>query len=344
MFQFTFSILKNNTAERAICLISIWIALLVLVLQVSSKQSVRSELVRLQNQSGLRLVAVRDNKLFTVSYASRTLDQSKPFVAKGTAGTGTVSPDGATVAISLCLDPGITNPTPYRSECPAGFVLATVRPDGSNLKEYRDFANPGLGFCWSHDMSKLVLTMVDRRQDRYAPFSLQIVDLATERTEIIDDGREAFVDSQCWSPDDKRLVYTVNKPSAVRIVRMYDTETKKSRDIASGGHATWSPDGNRIAFIDCPPSLRGCKYYGVEPSTNKQKLLFKKDGQTGLSWSPDSRFVAYVDIASALERTPSQQLREMLRLRVRRLDDGSEQPVADFFDGDIMWFDWVSSR
>jgi len=343
MLQLKFSALKNSIGARAAFLISIVFALSVLVPQVSSEQSVRSELVQLQRRNGLRLVAVRDNKVFTVSYVSRTLIQSKRFIEKGSVETGTVSPDGATIAMSLCLDPGFTHPTPNSTDCPAGFVFATVRPDGSELKEFRDFANPGLAFCWSHDKSKVVLNMEDRRQGRYAPYNLAIVDLESGSTEIVDESRDVFVDPQCWSPDDKRLVYTVNKESAIRIVRLYDTYTKKSRDIASGGHPTWSPDGNWVAFIECPPSLRGCKYYGIETSNNEQKLLFKKDGETGLSWSPDSRFVAYVDGASALEKTPSEQLREMLRLRVRRLDDGAELPVADFFDGDIMWFDWVAS-
>jgi WD40 repeat protein len=342
VFQLMFSALKNNIGARAVFLISIVFALSVLVPQVSSKLSVRSELVQLQDRNGLRLVAVRDNKIFTVSYASRTLIQSKRFIEKGSVETGTVSPDGATVAISLCLDPGFTHPTPNWTDCPAGFVFATVRPDGSDLKEYRDYANPAPSFCWSHDMSKIVLNMQARRQARYAPYNLEIVNLETGSTEIVDESRYVFVDPQCWSPDDKRLVYTVNKESAIRIVRLYDTDTKKSRDIASGGHSTWSPDGKWIAFIECPPTLRGCKYYGIETSTNEQKLLFKKDAETGLSWTPDSRFVAYVDGASALERTPSEQLREMLRLRVRRLDDGAEVPVADFFDGDFMWFNWVS--
>ncbi len=255
---------------------------------------------------------------------------------------GVVSPDGTSVAISLCLDPGITHPTPYGSECPGGVFLAIVRTDGSDLRVYRDFANPGLGVCWSHDMSKLALNMDDKRQGQNAPFDLQILDLKTGATELIGDGSEAFVDSQCWSPDDKQVIYTVNKPLGIQIVRIYDTQQKKSKDLANGSHATWSPDGNWIAFLYCPPSLRGCKYYGIRTSTNKQTLLFKTDGETGLSWSPDSRFVAYVNGANAFERTPSQQLREMRRLRVRRLEDNAEDSFADFFDGDIMWFDWVS--
>jgi Tol biopolymer transport system component len=92
---------------------------------------------------------------------------------------------------------------------------------------------------------------------------LQIVDLKSGQTEVIGDGSEAFVDSQCWSPGDKQIVYTVNKPLEVQIARLYDVQTNKSRDLANGGYATWSPDGKWIAFLHCPPSPRGCEYYGI---------------------------------------------------------------------------------
>jgi hypothetical protein len=67
----------------------------------------------------------------------------------------------------------------------------------------------------------------------------------------------------------------------------------------------------------------------------------RDDAETGLSWSPDSRFVAYVSAASSSERKPSEQMREIVRLHVRRLENSAEYPCTYFFDADIMWFDWV---
>ncbi len=56
-----------------------------------------------------------------------------------------------------------------------------------------------------------------------------------------------------------------------------------------GRYATWSPDGNWIAFFEDDG------YYAIRPSGNDKKLLFKKkDALTALWWSPDSRLVAYV--------------------------------------------------
>ncbi len=52
-------------------------------------------------------------------------------------------------------------------------------------------------------------------------------------------------------------------------------------------HATWSPDGNRIAFLEADG------YYAIRPSGSERKRLAnKKDGLKALWWSPDSRFVA----------------------------------------------------
>jgi hypothetical protein len=58
--------------------------------------------------------------------------------------------------------------------------------------------------------------------------------------------------------------------------------------------------------------------------------------------APDSRFVAYIGGANFSDSKPSSLLRETCRLRVRRLEDNVEQPFLYFFDGDVMWFSWVS--
>jgi hypothetical protein len=85
----------------------------------------------------------------------------------------------------------------------------------------------------------------------------------------------------------------------------------------------------------CPPALRGCEYYGIRVSTGERKLFFRADAETALSWSPDSRLVAYVSAARVSEKTPWELTREMRRLRIRRLEDNMEYSFADFFGGDI---------
>jgi WD40 repeat protein len=328
-------ILASRKGRRLTACVAIF--LIAPLVQSCSSESVHSELALLQRNRGYRLVAVRENKIFSVSFADRTITESKPLVDVGAVIGGTVSPDGKMVASMLCATQVSALPG-----CGPSF-LAILQSDGSVLRRYPDFTDAG-EICWSHDMSKLVLPMTDRRkgQPGLFVFGLQILDLKSGQTEVILEGGDAFASSQCWSPDDRKIIYTVNKPVGIQIVRRYDTQTKESKDIADGGNASWSPNGNWIAFLHCPPSLSGCTYNGIQVSTGEQKLFFKSNGVTALSWSPDSRFVAYISGAGFFERTPSQQFREMVRLRVRRLEDNTEYPFADFFGGDIMWFDWVS--
>jgi dipeptidyl aminopeptidase/acylaminoacyl peptidase len=340
----------NSTAKRRLLsrfLVSLAAVAAVLALaitvQSSSSESVRSDLIKMQRTTGLTLISERDNKIYTVDFAKHKLGQPKSIPSTGTAVEGNFSEDGTRIAFKLCRDPGITHPTPYSTDCPNGIVLAIMRGDGSATREYPEFANPGYMMCWSHDGSKIALVVQDRRKERYAPDALQILDLATEETQIITEYDDAFVEPQCWSPDDRQVVYTANNTVGTEKVAVYDVETKTSRDFSKGNRPTWSPDGNWIALMDCPPSLSGCKYYAVRPSGKERKLLFTSEDATSLWWSPDSRYVAYVNGAGALERWPSQLLREMVRLRVRRLEDNSVDSFADFLDGDTMNFQWVKS-
>jgi len=130
---------------------------LLLVPKAMSRESVRSELTRLQKQHGLALVSVSDNKIYAIGFANRSLRESLPFPGKGTVTGGGFSEDGTKIAVELCRDPGLTHPTPNWTDCPGGLVLAIMRADGSDSHEYPYFANPGYMMCWSHDASKLAL-------------------------------------------------------------------------------------------------------------------------------------------------------------------------------------------
>ena len=320
-----------------------WILTFTVAARPLPSESVRTELIRLQNQSGLSLVAVRENKIYTVAFTKHKLNKPKPLPIDGDLMGGSVSEDGTKIAFEYCRELGLTHPTPESTECPGGLVLATMQFDGSDVHEFPYLANPAYMVCWSHDSSKLALVARDVRKEKYAPLELQILDLVTGTTQVIGTGRE-FVDPQCWSPDDKQVVYTANNMAGQGFSAIYDIDKKTSRDFSKGTRPTWSPDGNWIALLDCPPSLWGCKYFAVRQSGTGRKVLFESESATALWWSPDSRFVAYVNGAGALERTPPQLLREMVRLRVRRLEDNSTDSFADFFDGDTMEFQWVTKK
>jgi WD40 repeat protein len=307
-------------------------------LMAIAQNSVGSELSQFQQQHGYRLVSTRpfNDQVYTISFVDRTITPSKPFLNEGSFETGEVSPDGKRIAFSHCLAPGFTHPTPNVQECPGGFVLATVKIDGSDLRDFPGLVNQGAPVCWSHDMTKIVTNLQDRRQGGPMRFDdlLVILDLRTAQTEVIERGLpDSFVTPQCWSRDDKQIAYTVNKPIGIRTTRIYDLVSKISKDLADGGFPTWSPNGQWIAYKFCPPSLRGCAYHLIRTSTGEDKVLFASDSGSALSWSPDSRFVAYVsfDFERGVER-----------LRVRRLDDNAESSFDSFEAGAMTWFEWVN--
>jgi hypothetical protein len=262
-------------------------------------ESVLTELVRLEKETGLA-IAFYENELGVVSFKKRAYYEMGMVVPTGGL-DGTVSPDGAEVAVdSLNWGAG------YRDQTIFVDIIGT---DGGGLREYREI-NGALP-CWSHDESKVAMALRKPREGR-----LGILDLDSKKMRTFDtETAEEFsrFTSQCWSPDDKELVFEGDGK-----VQVYEIEKDHARIVATGTKPTWSPDGNWIAFRD------GNYFYAIHPSgEGKKKLFHKTRTYAGSFWSPDGRFVAYVhQDFLALDV-------EFYHLMVRRLKDNSETWVAD---------------
>ena len=262
-------------------------------------ESVLTELVRLEKETGLA-IAFYENELGVVSFKKRAFYEMGMVVPTGGL-DGTVSPDGAEVAVdSLNWGAG------YRDQTIFVDIIGT---DGSGLREYREI-NGALP-CWSHNESKVAMALRKPREGR-----LGILDLDSKKMRTFDtETAEEFsrFTSQCWAPDDKELVFEGDGK-----VQVYEIEKDHTRILATGTKPTWSPDGNWIAFRD------GNYFYAIHPSgEGKKKLFHKTRAYSGLFWSPDGRFVAYVhEDFLALDV-------EFYHLMVRRLKDNSETWVAD---------------
>jgi hypothetical protein len=262
------------------------VAMLVCSAQALSQPSVRAELIRLQDEKGLTLAWV-DNGILT-----RSIDTHTPM-------------SGGVQAIMF----------KKRTIVRLKDSLQDFRPDTFDLREYPQLS--GIGECWSYDQTKLVDTMIERPSGRA---TLTILDLASKRARAvaINVDQKKYVTSQCWSPDGKRLVYEMDDA-----VRLYELGTDRSDAMAKGTDPTWSPDGSWIAFRDQET------YYAVHPDgTGRKKLFHNHWGgvRSGLYWSPDSRFVAYVKELGFLQGGALDA--EVNQLRVRRLEDGSDEPLC----------------
>lgn len=236
--------------------------------QAIPRESVRTELAQLEKQKGLTLTSYYDG-LQVVSFKNHRKYHGKKLVPME-GGASAISPDGTEIALEL------VSWEKERRES-----LAIVRWDGNDPREYPGIV--ALDACWSHDQSKLAMTVFIKPNA-----NLGILDLGSKQMHTFEprgqiDQRSHFT-SQCWSQDDRRVVYETEGN-----VQVYEIGDQNWRILAKGTQPTWSPDGNWIAYRD------GDSYYAIRPAgEDKKKLFHKTRAVSGLYWSPDSRFVAYV--------------------------------------------------
>jgi hypothetical protein len=279
----------------------ICVAALIFSAQALSSETVLAELSRLQDQTGLTLAWI-DNNVLSESQWRHTEIQ------------------GGVQAVSF----------KRRVIVPLTDSLQAFRPNGFSSREYPEVS--GIDACWSHDQTKLASTMISHPS---GSAKLGILDLSSKQIHAIaiNVDQRPYVTSQCWSQDDKKLVYEMDGA-----VRLYNVENDRADAIARGTDPTWSPDGNWIGFRD------GNTYYAMHPDGNGRKELFHNHWGSPVSalyWSPDSRIVAYVRELGFLQGGALDA--EVNELRVRRLEDGSESRLCR---DSVDWYanyHWITS-
>ena len=262
----------------------------------------REELIRLQQQTGLSLASFGFG-LNVVLFDKRTL--VKIPISTGLAlMRGTISRDGTEIIVSRF----------NYHDLSASDSLELLRTDGSDLREL-PFTHTGdvpshfESLCWSYDKSRLAVGV----HLGFPELKLEILNLGSGVDQTVAPSVKELT-SQCWSPDDREIVYEAGDG-----VRIYEVRNDKSSTLlAPGGkEPTWSPDGNWIAFRE------GDTFYEIRPDgRDKRKLFHRRDVYTPLWWSPDSRLVAYVALVPFA-------IDDFYRLRVRRLEDNSDDWVAE---------------
>jgi Tol biopolymer transport system component len=286
------------------------LVLMVLAATLNARETVRQQIERQQRETGLRLVSFA-RKISTVNFSDRSPEMREVNVSgEGRPLQGAISRDGQSIAFEISF---------YH---PARWTLGVAHSDGTGLQEYPNIASPS-SICWSNDKSRLALNATVSQQPNGA---LLMVQLDSHATQKIDAG--GSLTSQCWSPNDKQIVYEVGKS-----IRIYDLGQGKWRELAEGEAPAWSPDGNWIAFY------HDAAYYAIRPSGADQKMLFRKKGHSaGPWWSPDSSLVAYMCLSG---KGGDWMGFESRQLRVRRLDDSSDDWILnepdDSFSPEYQW-------
>jgi dipeptidyl aminopeptidase/acylaminoacyl peptidase len=233
------------------------------------QESVREELIRLQKQTGLTLDSFGFG-LEVVLFDKRTLVQIP--ISTGLAYVrGTLASDGTEIIVS-------------RVRSSASDSLELLRTDGSDSRKLAftyagSMMSPVQSLCWSYDKSRLAVGV-----HRGSPeVKLEILNLGAGVDQTVAPSVKELT-SQCWSSDDKKIVYEAGDG-----VRIYEVGNDRSSALlAPGGKdPTWSPEGNWIAFLDHNT------YYAIRPNGQDRKKIFHHSNvNCPLWWSPDSRFVS----------------------------------------------------
>jgi len=288
-------------------------------LMPNGETGIREELAHLQKETGLTLL-LYDRAVLTLVFSDRSLREEKLLGPVGNSSQATLSADGEEIAFRWDHYPQ-----------PAD-TLAIVRRDGTDLREYPEITSPA-NMCWSHDKSQLVVSREYPESDgKTKRRKLVIIELASRAIQTIGND-QAYASSQCWSPDDKQIVFD-DGFDLDGSVRVYDVRQKKWNEIARGKYPTWSTDGRWVAFH----TQDG--YHAVQPNGEGRKILFRdKMAFTPLWWSPHSGIVAYG--SWCCRRAPSDPDTNLARIQVRRLADNSHDWVAQVNGLVESEFQWI---
>jgi len=109
---------------------------------------------------------------------------------------------------------------------------------------------------------------------------------------------DAHDKSPIWSPDGSQVAWFRDAGDGYSLVVVDQDGMSDSRSIALGEsklgwEPTWSPDGTRIAFVDDDVRVRVLDVESGEIVTADAAGNNLERGRMGLTWSPDSKWLAY---------------------------------------------------
>jgi Tol biopolymer transport system component len=177
------------------------------------------------------------------------------------------------------------------------YLLSVANVDGMVQEVLLNNVPWGEWVAFSKDGKKLAFgAVLDRGVVSSYPFhllsaskllSLFVMDLQTKKLQELVRGNVSPLNysDQIWSPDSTAILYQTRDHE----IYIYDFVTGTSPLLTKGEHATWSPQGNQIAFRSADRN-----YYLVKPDGTGRALLLRngpfREVYGPLIWSPTGQY------------------------------------------------------
>ena len=229
-------------------------------------------------------------------------EQDGPIWQRAPFTSPTWSPDGERLAVVLTEEDRVAN-----GSLVTRTVLYTIGADGSDA--HRVFTTPDNETFWQQhrmvgasawspdgrDLAFLVVQFV-RRMPRLTVYTVDREGSGTRKLVEVAPGFVGEDPSLSWSPDGTMLLFSwgygarrlpSDKYELASAIYTVDPHGANLRAVALGTHASWSPDGSRIATINVHYDPDKARYLSTVASDGTDlRILVRRDGDGLKAESP----------------------------------------------------------